>query len=491
MDERVFDGDNEDSDAESFLLGIWRSMANDDRQRVWGVVGPVAGTLARVPGQVTSGRAWLTPTEHPAVRNAHARSLLTALVPDSWTLALDTTTPVDADTWRERLRAALKWWQLVDFADDERLARASRQPTWRSRGWLDDELFGQRLGEPSYAQDARGMPEKDPARASLETKVVRGKRCRLFLAEDSHDSHAQAIGRRPLSQEELDAWERGTTERRRDATAIGAHLVQLIGPSPQAVHADDLPDGTTLAPNRPIAQILMRLTGLQPQAPLLYPLEALQAVARQLDPFSKSDSHWNDAGAFVGYEAVIDVVAPHVPVRRVSRASVSLHPTCYVGDLGSKLDTPQASVFWRARIDSPKARLREDNRVRNHGRRAVFTCEAAPEGTCLVFGDSWAYPMTLFLAESFRRVVFYHRVNIVDRDILLAERPSVVLSILTERFCTALPDDAHVEPFDRVVARRLAKGDVVPAAASHARHPFLFSLELERGLPPTGGIRLQ
>jgi hypothetical protein len=99
--------------------------------------------------------------------------------------------------------------------------------------------------------------------------------------------------------------------------------------------------------------------------------------------------------------------------------------------------------------------------------------------------------MLLYLAESFRRVVFLHRVNVIDRRPIQQEHPDVVLMVLTERFCTALPNDDGAPNFEDVVARKLRAGDLIPSAPPpKQRHPFLFSLQLDRGLPSDSGFRL-
>ena len=149
-----------------------------------------------------------------------------------------------------------------------------------------------------------------------------------------------------------------------------------------------------------------------------------------------------------------------------------------------------ASIFLRARLLVPRARVVEDNRVRNHGRRVVYECAEAPPTTCVVFGDSWAYPMMLFLAETFRRTVFQHRVNVVDRRPVEDERPDLVLVVLTERFCDAVPDDARAVDFDQLAAAKTRKGHLVPLQQSGQRYEFLYSLALDRQLPDRPGVRL-
>jgi hypothetical protein len=242
---------------------------------------------------------------------------------------------------------------------------------------------------------------------------------------------------------------------------------------------------------RPVRQVLDRLSTMQPRPEVVYPLQELRSVAPLQDPFGKTDSHWNDLGAYVGYRALVERIQGRVALRVVGHDEVSFQDTCYVGDLGVKLRPQRAASFLRARLDRPQARLVHDNRVRNHGRSAVYECPAAPPTTCLVFGDSWAYPMLLFLAESFRRVLFFHRVNVIDREPIDAERPDVVLSVLTERFCTATPDDGAAVPFARVLAKKMRAKDLVPDAPSPAlRHQFLHSVSLDRGLPDVPAFRL-
>jgi hypothetical protein len=505
----------EGPDAELALLDYWSDLSAAQRHRVWGAAGPVAGALARFDDQPSFCVALLgSAIPQSAAPNAQSRALLMAAHPDSWTLALDRRPDVDADAWRWRLSTVLRErWRIagverpsgvpaaldvllrgdpLSWPEDVATGRVGSPPL-AADGWLDAELF-ERLPAGPAALSSWGQPGpaavEPKARADAESKVIRGKRSRLFLAHDSHDSHRQIIGERPLSADELDVWERGTAARMADLGSLGCRLLYVIGPAPQVVHAEDLPDAVSVSNGRPARQVLDRLGAMRPAPEVIYPLEELRQARALCDPFGKTDSHWNDLGAYLAYEAVCKRVRGQVPGRWLDRAALAFQDTCYVGDLGAKLRPQRAGTFLRARLDRPCARLVVDNRVRNHGRIAVFECAAAPPNSCLVFGDSWAYPMLLYLSESFRRLVFYHRVNVVDRQPILDERPDVVLMVLTERFCTALPDDAGAIPFDRVVAKKLRADDLVPATSPNQRHQFLHSVVIDRGLPEIPGFRL-
>ena len=475
-------------DAEGALLDAWAALG-PETGRVYGACGPLAAVLMRAGVHVDAPVALFGGAgDLLAVPNGRSRALLAGLVPDAWTLALSNDPPVDADLWRARLCSlAERGWELRW----DNLSGADETPF---RGWLDAELAAagtlERLPAAAAAGSRRRGAAPSPLKPETAAKVARGQHGRFFLVKDTHDSHRQMVGQRPLSADELDAWEHGTRARQARMTASGARLIQLVGPAPQAVHAGDLPTGDSLAPDRPVVQIQRRLGAASPAPELLYPLDELRRVVGMRDPFSKTDSHWNDLGAYLAYEAILRQLEPAVPVRAVTRAGVSFHDTCWIGDLGEKVAPARASICLRARVHDRHGRLVRDNRVRNHGREAEFACDAAPPTRCVVFGDSWAYTMMPFLAETFGQVVFRHRVNVVDDDLIEAVRPDLVLTILTERFCTALPLDATAIPFANEIARKHRARALVEPQRPGEPHVFLFSLDLERGLPDRPGFQL-
>src|ERR1700753_2838649 len=87
-----------------------------------------------------------------------------------------------------------------------------------------------------------------------------------------------------------------------------------------------------------------------------------------------------------------------------------------------------------------QASLIYDNEVNNHGRVKIFERPDSRAPTCVVFGESFAEALLLFLRESFSRLVFVHTSMFVD-EILEQEQPDVVLSIPIERFLVRVPDD--------------------------------------------------
>jgi hypothetical protein len=77
-----------------------------------------------------------------------------------------------------------------------------------------------------------------------------------------------------------------------------------------------------------------------------------------------------------------------------------------------------------------------------------------------VFGDSYSFGLLPFLAESFRRLVLLHH-PAVDWEVVGEEQPSVVLTVMCERFLATRQED-HDGRFAVTVQSKLAEGRIEP-----------------------------
>jgi hypothetical protein len=128
-----------------------------------------------------------------------------------------------------------------------------------------------------------------------------------------------------------------------------------------------------------------------------------------------------------------------------------------MGDLSEKLTPPEDAVIILARPRVRRARILDDNGVRTGGRVLVFERPDLPPSKCLMFGDSFAWNLFGFLAESFRRFVFVHR-STIDYDIVRSESPDVVISESAERFLIQVPDDDASPPTPELVTIKRSRG---------------------------------
>lgn len=281
------------------------------------------------------------------------------------------------------------------------------------------------------------------ARPAAEVpKVLEGRDGRLFLDHDSNRVVDQHAGRLPFDDETLARWSSLLRARHEACAARGARFAQVIAPNAHAVYEELLPADVPRGARRPVLQLLGHLRAEGHPALVLYPLDELRA-ARDGLPYPPVDTHWSGFGGWIAYRAALAALGPEAGLRVLGEDEVAFTRDERVGDLGRKLLPPRAGTFADARVLEPRARVVDDNRVRNNGRVIRFAAEGpdVPDRRLLCFGDSFGYPLLRFLAESAARVTFAHS-STIDAALLEAEAPDVVLCVLNERFLPVVPDDA-------------------------------------------------
>jgi alginate O-acetyltransferase complex protein AlgJ len=226
--------------------------------------------------------------------------------------------------------------------------------------------------------------------------------------------------------------------RRLGELGISHHF--LVVPNKESIYAEYLPAGLPSARERPVHQLVNHLAAARSPVSIVYPEPEMRAAKQRWPLFPKGDTHWNGLGGYVAYRALAEAVAKDVPVQVVELEDLECVRWAELGDLSEKLVPPEPAVKLMARVRNFRARLVYNNRVRNTGRILAFEREDLEGPTCMMFGDSFAWTLFTYLAESFPRFVFVHRPTL-DYDVIELERPGLVLSELIERFLIAVPDD--------------------------------------------------
>jgi alginate O-acetyltransferase complex protein AlgJ len=293
----------------------------------------------------------------------------------------------------------------------------------------------------------------------VDGKVVRGKDGWLFLDNDSNFVMSQYSGELRFSESELRRW-RFVLETR--TAWLQEHRVPysfLVAPNAHSVYAEKLPDGYGNGEGRPIIQLMRYLRQTGSYARLMYPLDDLLRMKPE-PVYTETETHWTELGAFVAYRHLMQQVRRTVDVPVLSEDEVNVRKITIPGDLGAKLTPPEASLTVRVDVRNPAAWLASDNRVFNRGRRIEYRCDAAPDVTCLLFGDSFAHMALPYFAESFRRLVFAH-LPTLDYSLVEQDRPGVVVSILNERFLVSVPDDLSAATLEELACQKRAAGDML------------------------------
>lgn len=268
--------------------------------------------------------------------------------------------------------------------------------------------------------------------------VLVGRDGWLFYADDG--ALKDYVSETPYGDDDLARWQHDLEDTRDWLRARAVAYLFVIVPDKHVVYPQYMPDTVRpLHERRRVDQVVewMRAHSDVPVLDLRGPLSERAKVERV---YHLTDSHWNERGALVGYREIearlkalvagFDTAAPagFSPVERDGPGqdlARMLGIENVVGEhiLGLRPLTPRV-----ARVVSPTPY------DPGFGEWKIAT-ERPDTGRprAVIFRDSFGSALLPFLAEDFSRAFFVWQGN-VDRDVVLQERPQVVIQEMASRF---------------------------------------------------------
>jgi hypothetical protein len=335
-------------------------------------------------------------------------------------------------------------WQAMPDSEQRPLLKAPSWPqtyeAWQPLAGDIDSYLADRMGFRSWLLVA-GHRLRYELGAPVTHDVVIGKRGWLFYG--GREEIEQYLGLRPLGAPQIQAI-LDRVERYRRELPQGASFVFVIAPNKSSVYPEELPDGLNPIGPTPADQ-LMRALAARPEIPVVDGRPLLRQ-SRQLGPlFFKTDTHWNDLGAYIVLKAAI---------ARSGLGAKGLRPsTDYKITLGSgatdllrlldmgrhlEWDVP----YMEDKLPTPGLRWQRngpDDPVTD-----VITQPPPASGRVLVIGDSFSIGWMRFLGPSFARVVRVAQAEQAHDAAVASERPDLVILETVEReIRNWWPDPAH------------------------------------------------
>ncbi len=274
--------------------------------------------------------------------------------------------------------------------------------------------------------------------------VIRGLDGWLFIGgKDQIDDYRCA---RPFTAEELDRWVRVLAARRRWLARRGIEYVLFVAPNPATIYPEYLPRAYDRVGNASrLDQLLahVKQTACVEMLDVRGPLLEAKASHRL---YQKTDTHWNDVGAWVAYHTLMSHLAKRWPgAAPFELADFDLTEVrAQGGDLARTLDSSD-----RIRDDWPTLSRRRPSRatvqVLDETQGVSFdriaTSPSAPLGGAVIWHDSFMKRLMPWLDEHWQRVR-YLRVADFPADVITQERPQIVVHEIGERRLMAeIPDN--------------------------------------------------
>jgi len=274
--------------------------------------------------------------------------------------------------------------------------------------------------------------------------VVKGLDGWFFYADD--EALTDFSRQRPLSKREVERWARAAVEARDWLREQGIEYVAMFAPDKHAIYPEAIPatirplDG----PSR-MDQVIdaYRRAGIR----TVDVRSALYAAKPRERLYQQTDTHWNDRGALVAYQELMNAVHAAVPAVRPPLQRDDFEPIV-VDRRGMDLAGMMGLTYVLRETDlqlRPK-RPRRAAAVEPSGTSLdsatgwiVAAIDESPLPRAVIFRDSFFSRLAPFVAEHFSRTAFVWQ-NDFDPDVVLREKPAVVIQeIVGRHLYTFLP----------------------------------------------------
>jgi hypothetical protein len=275
-------------------------------------------------------------------------------------------------------------------------------------------------------------------RVSPSARVIKGQDGWFFLAsEGGVEDYANHT---PMPSRRLDAWRDMIVGTNAWLRSKRIAYVFTIAPDKHVIYPEEMPPsihqlGATSRTDQVFAVLSMTDVPAIDVRPAL-----LRGKARER-LYQKTDTHWNDRGAFIAYQQILDAVRRQVPAvppawsRDDFEASEQVTPGQDLARMmGLMLDLHETDLGLLPRrsrqarvVDPPGASLDGEQP------RIVTEIPGSSLPRAVVLRDSFTSKLAPFLSEHFSRVVYLWQRDI-DEDLVRKEHPDVVIQEVVGRF---------------------------------------------------------
>jgi len=276
---------------------------------------------------------------------------------------------------------------------------------------------------------------------SPSRSVIRGRDGWWFYADDgAMRDYAEAP---PFTTAELEEWRQTLQDTTDWMHARGIAYLFVMAPDKQQMYPEYMPATIRHTSPSRMDQLAAYLHQ-HSTVPVLDLRPVLERGKTHERIYHRTDTHWNDRGAYIGYSAIISALSKSVPGLRpqprdmfdatvVHRDGLDLARMMW---LTKVLDEDDLMLVPRR----PRAaRVVEPLNPEPHGieARLVTTLPDTTQPRAIVFRDSFGSALIPFLSEHFSRAVYLWQNN-ADPGVVLQERPNVVIQELVGRRLSTL-----------------------------------------------------
>ncbi len=306
--------------------------------------------------------------------------------------------------------------------------------------WINDHFRGR--------EKALGIHDKIESFLSgtvRNDQAFEGKEGWLFYKGDRSIANFQ--NRNNFTEEELKTIKAKLEEKQKLCADMGARYYVLIAPDKNKVYGEFYSSRYRKVNDIGRGEQLYRYLKEYSDIPVVYPLEALLNAKNQCELYYRNDTHWNTAGAFVGYQELMKVIRVDCPdlqplssndfTRKEVKTGGDLQKMLNLTDREYKttiLEYKEKPTYRLVKTESQKENIQADK-----GREYLIADNPGGAQRVFVVRDSFSSALVPFLSQQFGHVEYaWTRQFFKNVPAIQEKRPDIVIDEVVERFAQLL-----------------------------------------------------
>ena len=279
----------------------------------------------------------------------------------------------------------------------------------------------------------------------LDRHIVFGREGWMFWTDDQDTAPATMADARgklrfkPTEVRRIDTQLRAAQER---FAQCGIESGVFIAPNKQSIYGEYL---INVDANTPMTRLDVLEANLSEVARemIIDPRPIMREAKRAHAPvylYPKTETHWNDLGAYYGYRAILEKFANRVPIAHMDRVSLDEYQVTVASYPGGDMATRVLFSPWRFTDEyvwvKPKVPIAGPGEIQID---RVHFVERNPDGKgrMVLFGDLFATYLVPFLAQHFAEVHRYVGEQF-DARVVAMQHPEIVVLETLESYSPRL-----------------------------------------------------
>lgn len=313
------------------------------------------------------------------------------------------------------------------------------------------EAFSDHLPFRSFLINANHLIKLKLLNTSTSQDVTLGKDNWLFYT--SGDNLMYSLNAKPFTDSELSQIKTNLEKTDHYFSSLGIHFYFMVAPNAQTIYPEYWPDNLVkVQPESRLEQLTSYLKKENSAVAFINPTSELLSAKKLGQIYYKYDTHWNNLGAFIAYQTLLNRVNEDFP----DLNPLSLSDFTFSTQIAQRKDM-EGMLGLSNYYQETEPILTAKQQLKSHVvmekcPKQYISCPLITREvddktlpTLVMYRDSFAANMIPYLSEHFQKSTFIWSATPYSVDTVKKDKPDIVILELTERELWRLTNELFKE----------------------------------------------